>query len=110
MNHAPQEGAGGEHDRRAGDRAAVRELGPRHGAGAGGDPSGFPFNDCQVRGVTEEPLHCEPIELPVGLRAGALDGRPFAAIEDAELDAGRIGRTRHHTIQRIDLTNQMAFA
>ena len=76
----------------------------------GGDPSGFPFDDCQVRGVTEEPLHCAPIELPVGLRARALDGRPLAAIEDAELDAGCIGGARHHAVQRIDLANQMALA
>ena len=110
MDHAAQEGAGGEHDCAAGDRAAVRELDARDSAGVGRDPSGFAFDDGQVRGLGDKRLHGAPIELPVGLGARPLDGGPLAAVEDAELDAGRVGGARHHAVERVDLAHQMALA
>ena len=94
----------------AGDRAAVSELDSRDGAGVGSDPGGFAFDDGQVRGLADERLHGAPIELSVGLGARALDGWAFAAIEDAELNARRIGGARHDAIERIDLAHQMALA
>src|SRR5262249_18747255 len=35
---------------------------------------------------------------------------PFAAIEHAELDAGKIGDLPHKAVERVDLTHKMAFA
>jgi hypothetical protein len=35
---------------------------------------------------------------------------PFEALRDAELDAGLVGRCRHRSTQRINLTHQMALA
>src|SRR5580700_11565900 len=43
VNHPTQEGAGGEHDCAAGNRAAVRELDARNGGGVGCDPSRLPL-------------------------------------------------------------------
>ena len=110
MDHSAQEGAGGEDDGAAGDRAAVGELDARDGAGVGCDPSGFPFDDGQVRRLGDQRLHGAPIELSVGLGARPLDGGTLAAIEDAELNAGRIGGARHHAVERVDLAHQMALA
>ena len=39
-----------------------------------------------------------------------MHGRPLAAVEDAELDAGRVGGAAHHAIERVDLAHQMALA
>jgi len=36
--------------------------------------------------------------------------RTLAAIEHTKLDAGRIGNPAHQTVERIDLTDQMALA
>ena len=110
MDHAAKKRAGGEHDGAAGDRAAVSELDAGDGAGVGGDPSRLPFDDGQVRGFGDERLHGAPVELAVGLGARPLDGGAFAAIEDAKLNAGRIGGARHHAVQRVDLAHQMALA
>ena len=102
VNDAAKERAGGQHDGAASDRAAVRQLDPGDCAGCGRDPSRFPFDDGQVRSLGDEILHGAAIELPVGLSARSLDGGTLAAVEDAELDAGRIGRTRHYAVQRVD--------
>ena len=110
MNDSAQEGAGGEHDCAAGDRAAVGELDAGYAVGIGGDPSRLPFDDGQVRSFGDERLHGAPIELPVGLGARPLDGGSLAAVEDAELNAGGIGGARHHAVERVDLAHQMALA
>ena len=55
-------------------------------------------------------LHGGPVELAVGLGARALHRRPLGAVEQAELDAGRIGHPPHQPVQRIDLAHQMALA
>ena len=110
MDHSAQEGAGGEHDCAAGDRAAVRELDARYGAGVGCDPSRLPFDDGQVRGLGDQRLHGAPIELTVRLGARPLNGGALAAVEDAELNAGSIGGARHHAVERVDLAHQMALA
>ncbi len=92
------------------DRAAVGELDAGDGAGVGRDPSRLPFDDGQVAVSAISVLHGAPIELSVGLGARPLDGGALAAVEDAELDAGRIGGARHHPVQRVDLAHQMALA
>ena len=50
------------------------------------------------------------VELAVGLGARTAHRRALAAVEQPELDAGRIGRPAHHAVQRIDLAHQMALA
>ena len=110
MDHSAQEGAGGQHDGGAGDDAAVGELDSRDGAAFGHDPGRFPFDHGQVRRFGDERLHGAPIELAVGLGARPLDGGTFAAVEHAELDAGRVGGAPHHAVERVDLAHQMALA
>ena len=48
------------------------------------------------------------VENAIGLRAGRADGRALARVEDAELDAGFVGRRRHRAAERIDLLDQVA--
>ena len=64
----------------------------------------------EVRRRPDRGLHGGPVELAVGLGARALHGRPLGAVEQAELDAGRIRHPPHQAIKRIDLAHQMALA
>ena len=92
------------------DRPAVSELDARDGAGVGRDARRFPFDDGQVRRLGDESLHGAPIELTVRLGARPLNGGTLAAVENAELNARRIGGARHHAVERVDLAHQMALA
>ena len=53
-------------------------------------------------------LHCRPIKRPVGLCPGAADRGSLPAVQQAELNARLIGNPPHHTVQSINLANQMA--
>ena len=64
----------------------------------------------QVRRRPDRGLHGGAVELAVGLGARALHGRPLGAVEQPELDAGRIGHPPHQAVQRIDLAHQVALA
>jgi hypothetical protein len=55
-------------------------------------------------------LHCRSVELAIGLCARPAHRRPLAAIEQAKLDSGSVGDAAHQAIERVDLTNQVAFA
>ena len=55
-------------------------------------------------------LHGSRIKLAISLGPRSAHGRPFAAIEQAKLNAGGICNAAHQTIQRVDFTDQMAFA
>jgi len=53
-------------------------------------------------------LHGFAIEAAIGLGARPANGRPFAPVEDAELNTGRIGHPPHHPIQGINFAHQVA--
>jgi hypothetical protein len=55
-------------------------------------------------------LHRRAIKGAIGLGAGSAHGGPFAAVEHAELDAGRVCHPAHQPVQGIDLAHQMALA
>ena len=50
--------------------------------------------------------HCA-VDLLVRLRARRPDRRPAAAIEQLELNAGRVDRAAHQAAERVDLANEM---
>ena len=50
------------------------------------------------------------VDLTIRLGAWPLNGRALATIEKPELDPGPIGHTPHHTVERIDLADQMPLA
>src|SRR5581483_8626391 len=51
-----------------------------------------------------------PVKLAVGLRAWALDRRPLAPVEDAELDARLVRNAAHEPVECIDLAHEVALA
>ena len=109
MDEAAQKRAGGEHDGGGANAAAVREP---HAAHAVRDQKvvDLGLDHRQIRRLPQRFLHRRRVKLAVGLRAWAAHRRTFAAIEEAELDAGRIRHPAHQAIKRIDLTNEMALA
>ena len=70
----------------------------------------FALDNREVGRLRDERLHRAPIESAVGLSARALDGGALAAIEDAKLDARRVGGARHQPVKRVDLAHQMSLA
>src|SRR6185312_2360839 len=51
-----------------------------------------------------------PVQHPVGLGARAAHGGALGAVQQLEIDAGRVGGTTHDAVQRIDLPYQVALA
>ena len=68
------------------------------------------FDHLEVRRGADRCLHRLPVKLAVGLGAGALHRRALAAVQHAELDAGRVGDPAHQAVERVDLADQMALA
>jgi hypothetical protein len=64
----------------------------------------------QTRLTLHRFAHRGLVEDAIRLRSGGAHGRPLAAVEDAEMDAGTIGRARHQTTQGVDLLDQMTLA
>jgi hypothetical protein len=110
MDQAAQEGAGREHHRAGAHCPAVGRDDPGHGAVLDQQILHGALDHLQIGRRPDRGLHGGPVELAVGLGARALHGRPLGAVEQAELDAGRIGDPPHQAIERIDLPHQMALA
>ena len=77
------------------------------------------FQDQVVNGLLEQPqmglvlqplAHGRLVKHAVGLRACRTHGRPFARIQDAELDTCLVRRQCHGTAERVYLFDEMAFA
>ena len=110
VDQAAQEGAGGDDDRARLDSLAAG----RHDAGDAAvlddQVAHRPLDHLEVGRGADRRLHGGPVELAVGLGAGALHRRPLRPVQQAELDAGGIGDPAHQAVQRIDLAHQVALA
>ena len=114
MHPAVQERAGGQHHRLATEGNAQLGDGARHPV----HPT-ITFHHQIVHRLLKQPqigLVLQPladggfVQHPVRLGPGGAHGRAFAAVQDAELDAGFVGGRRHGATQRVHLFDQMAFA
>ena len=112
MDQPAQEGAGGQHHRAARDSSARRAVTTPATAAVRRRSDPPPRASITSRfGVRpDRGLHGRAVELAVGLGARPLHGRALGAVEQAELDAGRVGHPPHQPVQRIDLAHQMALA
>jgi hypothetical protein len=103
-----QKRPGRNHERRAGEFAAVSQA---HASNAGfADKDRFRRADDprDARLRIQRRTHRLAIRLLVGLRARRPDGRPAAAVQDLELDAGRVNRQAHQAAECVDLSDEMA--
>src|SRR5215471_15118437 len=100
MNEAVEKGAGRQHDAAGWAMPAVAK---QHR-----DDPAVPIeeqilrctlDDVEPRCLGQQSRDSLSIELAVGLRARAAHGRPLAAVEDAELDAGQVDRAAHNAVE-----------
>src|SRR3712207_6761637 len=110
MDDAPEKGAGGDHHRTRAHHGGGGVDDPADAAVLDDDVLDRGFDDREVRLLVEQLAHRTAVELAVGLGAGTMDRRPFAAVEQTELNAGTIGGTSHQAVERIDLADEMPFA
>ncbi len=111
VDHAAEEGAGGQDGGGAGVAGAVGRV-DRGQAAVRGELQVFDrgFGDAEVRGLGQQVLDGGAIQGTVGLRAGAADRGALAAVQELEMDPRPIGRAGHQAVQRVDLPHQVAFA
>ena len=55
----------------------------------------------------ERSLNEAPENASIRLRPGTLYGSAFPSVQQPELDARGVGGTTHHTIERVDLTDEV---
>ena len=111
MDEAVEERAGRQnHGARPRSRAPIAAIRPTTRPSSTSRSSTPPSMTSRFGGRRDRGLHGLAIELAVGLGAGAVHGRALGAVEQAELDAGRVGDPAHQAVERIDLADQMALA
>ena len=110
MDAAAEKRADGEHDRartefdsRDGDDAAYRFV-------FDDEVAALLLEQGEVRLILERAADERLVELAVGLHARRAHRGTLARIESARLDRRRVGRTRHHPAQRVDLLHEMTLA
>ncbi len=110
MDEPAQEGAGGEHHGAGAEAAAVSGYDSVNPIAVDDQVLDRRLDHFEIWRGADGRLHRLAVELAVGLGARALNGRAFAPVEHAELDAGGIGDPAHQAVQRVDLAHQMALA
>ena len=110
VDHAVEEGARGQHDGAGREPAAVASDDPGNPAIAHHQVLDAALDHLEPGGLADRGLHGGAVERPVGLGARALHGGALGAVEEAELDPGRVGDAAHQAVERIDLAHQMALA
>jgi len=110
MDQAIQESAGGQHHRSGKYLFSARQPDAGHAPVFQDQIFGRRFADFQARDRAQLPLHRRAIKRAIRLGAGPAHSGAFAAVEHAELDAGRVRRPAHQTVQGIDFAHQMALA
>ena len=108
VDQAVQKRAGRDDERRARVRVAVLDREPGDAAVLDENPAGPADQPLDVRLGLERRADPRAVDLLVRLRARRPDRRPAAAIEQLELNAGRVDRAAHQAAERVDLADEMA--
>jgi hypothetical protein len=109
VNEAVQEGAGGQHDGRGMDLAAVLQHDTGNPTCGLDQVYDLTFNNLQTFFVGQKVLYSFTIQLPVGLCARALDGGALSAIQQAKLDTRAIRGACHDPVKGVNLADKVAF-
>ena len=114
MDEAVQEGAGRDDDGGGAELGAIREPETDAAAGAIGaefeqDVGDLSFDDLEVRNALEQFAHADAVERLVALRARRPHGGATACVEQAKLDAARVGDFAHNAAEGVDLADQVTF-
>ena len=108
VHQAVEKRAGRDDQRVARVRVAVLERQADDAAVLDEDAAGPADQPLDVRLRLERALHPLAVDLLVRLRARRPDRGSAAAIEQLELNPGRVDRAAHQAAERVDLANEMA--
>ena len=104
-----QESSCGDDHRLGIDGAAVAQLDPSDAAVLDRERGDLGLLDAQVGFLLEHLAHARAVEFLVHLRARGPDGGSAAGIEQAELDADRIGDFGHDAAEGVDFADEVTF-
>jgi hypothetical protein len=108
MDQTIQKGASGDDHRAREDRTPIPQLHPAHrAAGIEDHVHHFRLLDMQIRLRFQHLPHFHPVLALVALRSRGPDGRPARRIQQAKLDADRIGHLAHNPAQRVHFPHQV---
>src|SRR6476620_3583486 len=110
MDETPQKGAGGQHHRPYPELSSIGEPEPRNALMTDDEIIGLGLDHGEPWGVGNGPLDGCGVKPTVGLGARPAHRRTFAAVEDPELHAPRVGGPANQPVKGVDLADQMAFA
>jgi hypothetical protein len=110
MDEAAQEGPRGQDNGPGAETATVQQTHAGNGAIGYFQVINLALDHLEIGLGADRGLHGLAIELPVGLGAGAANGRTLAAVEDAELNARLIRDAAHQAVQSVDFPDEMALA
>ena len=98
-----------KHDRARFDEPPICKLDPRCARVCDLYLGDLAFDDGEVFRKREPAPHLRAVKVPVRLRARRLHGGAAAAVEQAELNSGRIDDLPHYAAERVDFADQVAF-
>ena len=110
MDQAAQERAGGQDDGAACQPAAINKCYGRDRTRQSSEISSTSASMTSRFGLVAIARYGPRIELPISLRARTANCGAFAPVEKPELNASRIGRPAHQSIERVDFADEMPFA
>ena len=88
----------------------VADNGSRDGSVANVEIGSLAFEDLHAVLIRERVLHRRSVELAIRLRPGPADRRTLSAVEQPELDTGRIRNAPHQPVQRVDFPDEVTFS
>ncbi len=109
MDYATQERSGRQDNRSRVNSRAIRQHDAAHTNTVHTEIDHLTLNDLQVGCRLKFRKHLGAIDLSVRLRTRPLYCGPFAPVQQAELDPGKICNATHHAIQGIYLTYKVPF-
>jgi hypothetical protein len=108
VDQTVQKGAGGKYNRLAFDNRPVRKLDSSDPIAGESDFGYFALDDRKVLSIRKGPSHFRSIQIAVSLRARGLHGGAAAAIEQPELNPGRVDDLPHYSAECVDFADEMA--
>ena len=110
MDNAAQERARGQHNSGTINQRPIRQFYPGDTLIGHFQINNFTFDHCQIVLGHRRSQHLALVNCAVCLCARALHGGAFAAVQQAELDAGLVGNFAHHAVHRINFAYQVPLA
>jgi hypothetical protein len=105
VDTSTQEGARGDNNGASAKPTALERFHTPQGVPVKEKTRDSSLNCFETRVSLEQRAHCAPVQSTIALSARSPHRRPFATIEHAELEHGKISCPRHDTTEGVDFSN-----